>query len=130
MTEYTITESNKTLVTQFVSEIWNGRKFDKLAEYVSEDYQQHNPNLPDGRAALDGFLRGFYAENMPNGEFTIARVIAEGDLVVTHCLFRLNEDDAGTVVVDIYRVGDGKLIEHWDVREAVPATTASGRPVV
>ncbi|MBY6114076.1 ester cyclase [Mameliella alba] len=130
MTNPDNTLRNKALVETFVDTIWNRKAFDRLAEFVDEGYQQHNPNLPDGRSALEGFLRGFYAETMPDGQFTIARIVAEGDMVVTHCLFKVSAEDNGTAVVDIYRIADGKLAEHWDVREAVPAATASGRPVV
>ena len=130
MTGNTLEEQNKALVANFVADIWNAKQFDKVAEYVAADYVQHNPNLPNGRAALEGFLKSYYAQNMPTGEFSIARLVADGDLVVAHCLFRLNPTDRGTAVVDIYRVTNGRLVEHWDVKEPVPESSANGNPVV
>jgi len=126
----TTIDHNKSLVTRFVADVWNARKFDRLKEFVAEAYVQHNPNLPNGRAALDGFLRGFYSQNMANGEFAIARIVADGDLIITHSLFKTSADDRGTAVVGIYRVEDGLLVEHWDVKEPVPEATANGNPMV
>jgi len=130
MTDSTLAEQNKALVAQFVADIWNAKQFDKLQNYVAAEYVQHNPNLPNGRAALEEFLKVHYLQNMPTGDFSIARLVAEGDLVVAHSLFRLNPTDRGTAVVDIYRISNDRLVEHWDVREPVPEDSASGNPVV
>jgi len=67
---------------------------------------------------------------MPAASFTVVRLIAEGDLVVAHALFKINADDRGTAVVDIYRVAAGMLVEHWDVKEPVPETSANGNSMV
>ena len=123
-------ESNKRLIATFISEIWNGRRFDRLSDFVAEGYVQHNPNLADGRQALEGFLRGPYTTAMAGGRFTLMRLIAEADLVVAHSLFRMGEADRGTAVVDIYRVREGRIVEHWDVKEAVPEASANGNPMV
>ena len=128
-TQMSTTDANKALVAAYVAEVWNGKNVDAVKRFVSDDLVQHNPNLPNGRGALEDFMRDFF-QNVPQGEFVLARLIAEGDLVVSHALFRVNAEDRGTSVVDLYRVHDAKLIEHWDVKEAVPAESASGNPVV
>ena len=105
-------------------------KFEKVTDYVHEDYIQHNPGLPNGLAALAAFVAGFYAEKSPEGAFAIARLMAYEDIVVAHSLFRLNAADCGSADVDVYRVRDGKLVEYWEVKERVPENLVSGNPMV
>ena len=122
-------ERNKTLVAGYYAEVWNTKDLGRLANFVAEDYVQHNPHLGNGRAALGTFLDNLFSQ-VPDGRFTVARLVAEDDLVVAHTLFQAHAADRGTAVVDIYRVRDGLLQEHWDVKEALPETSASGNPVV
>jgi predicted SnoaL-like aldol condensation-catalyzing enzyme len=125
----TTTQRNKALVADLYAKVWNGRDIAALGDFVAEDYIQHNPSVGNGRATLQAFL-GPILERLPEARFTVVRLIAEGDLVVAHTLFQTSPGDRGMVVVDIYRVEDGRLAEHWDVKEAVPETTASGNPMV
>lgn len=122
-------EANKEIVANFYARVWNAKNADALSDFVAEDYIQHNPALANGRQPLADFLSGFF-QNLPDSSFTVARLVAENDLVVAHSLFKLNNEDRGTAVVDIYRVADGMLVEHWDLKEAVPEETASGNPMV
>jgi len=96
---------------------------------VAEDLAQHNPHLPDGRAPLVAFIDGLRAQ-MPRGRLEIRRIAAGGDLVFTHSLFTAAPTEPGSVVVDVYRVAGGLIVEHWDVHADVPESTTSGRSVV
>ncbi|WP_036840608.1 nuclear transport factor 2 family protein [Pleomorphomonas oryzae] len=125
----TLTERNKALVADFYAKVWNGHDFAALKDFVAEDYIQHNPHVGNGRAPLQAFVGPMF-QNLPEARFTVVRLIAEGDLVVAHTLFQTSPGDRGMAVVDIYRVEDGRLAEHWDVKEAVPETSANGNPVV
>jgi predicted SnoaL-like aldol condensation-catalyzing enzyme len=58
----------------------------------------------------------------------VKRITADGDLVMAHSLIKFSPEDRGTAVVDILRFEDGKIVEHWDVRQPVPEATASGNP--
>lgn len=129
MTTTNTAARNKALVADFYAKVWNGRDIAALPDFVAEGYIQHNPNVESGRAPLQAFLGPMF-ENLPEARFTLARLIAEGDLVVAHTLFQANPADRGTAVVDIYRVEGGRLAEHWDVKEAVPEMTANGNPMV
>ena len=62
--------------------------------------------------------------------FDIRRVIAENDLVVVHYLLKMSPDDLGQAVVDIFRVEDGRIVEHWDVLQPVPAESANTNGMV
>ncbi|MEJ2631262.1 MAG: ester cyclase [Acidihalobacter sp.] len=127
--EIPLSERNKMLVADFYAKVWNAYDVTALKDFVAEDYVQHNPHVANGRAPLEAFLGPMF-ENLPEGRFTVARLVAEGDLVVAHTLFQATAEDSGTAVVDIYRVVDGRLVEHWDVKEEVPETTANGNPMV
>ncbi|MFI1354550.1 nuclear transport factor 2 family protein [Streptomyces sp. NPDC020898] len=61
----------------------------------------------------------------PETGVTITRLVAEGDLVSVHARFRAPPADPGTVIVDVYRVQNKKIVEHWDVVQAVPANSAN-----
>jgi predicted SnoaL-like aldol condensation-catalyzing enzyme len=124
-----LSERNKALVADFYERVWNAKDVAALSDFVADDYVQHNPNLANGRAPLEAFLGPLF-ESLPDARFSLVRLIAEGDLVVAHTLFKAHHDDRGMAVVDIYRVADGRLCEHWDVKEAVPEATASGNPMV
>ena len=56
-------------------------------------------------------------------------MVAEGDVVVAHSLLTVSDDDAGTVVVDIFRLEDHKIVEHWDVMQPFPETSLNDHPM-
>ena len=109
---------NKELIRRFYQEFFNDHDVDAALRYVREDYIQHNPGVSQGRAGLmEGFRAKFQSE--PTFRLEIKMLIAEGDMVA---VYLKNVDPAGATkarVVDIYRVQDGKLAEHWDVLHPV-----------
>jgi predicted SnoaL-like aldol condensation-catalyzing enzyme len=88
------------------------------------EYKQHNPLAPDGPEAFVSFIGVFLAQ-APQISFDLKRVIAEDDLVVLHYHLKMSPDDLGQAVVDIFRVEDERIVEHWDVLQAVPAESAN-----
>ncbi|NUW31292.1 ester cyclase [Nonomuraea sp. SMC257] len=123
-------EQNKQLVLSFLDLAFNGRQpHEAFSRHVHPDYVQHNPHAPDGAEASADFLAGFVG-GFPDLSLDIRRVVAEGDLVVTHALMRLTPDDRGTAIADVVRIRDGRIAEHWDVAQELPEATASGNPMV
>lgn len=119
-------EKNKTLVVEFYKMAFVERRGIEAAErYLSEDYIQHNPYTATGRQAFIDYIVSSSKEN-PEAYSEIKRVIAEGDLVVVHVHDRLNKQDRGSAVVDIFRVDNNKIVEHWDVIQAIPEKDFSG----
>ncbi|MGW0828012.1 nuclear transport factor 2 family protein [Streptomyces sp. NPDC002845] len=93
--------------------------------YLAAEYQQHSPTIPNGSAGLREQFTDFFRQ-FPNMIVERKRVIAQGDLVAVHAHYRLNPGDRGQAVVDIYRVNKyGKIVEHWDVLQDVPAESAN-----
>ncbi|MEU7894056.1 nuclear transport factor 2 family protein [Nonomuraea sp. NPDC049152] len=118
-------EQNKQTVQTFFNLAFNDKQpAEAVARYLGSSYTQHNPQAPDGSEAFVQFVSGF-ASQFPQLSLDIKRVVAEGDLVVMHSLMQTSPDDRGTAVVDIVRVQDGKIVEHWDVLQPVPETAAN-----
>ena len=116
-------EANKRLVVDFYRMVFVDKKVrEGFERYVAEGYIQHNPMVPTGREAAVKLL----SERIrPESIADIKRVIAEGDLVVLHVHSRANPQDRGRAIVDIFRVNDGRIVEHWDVIQAVPEQAAN-----
>jgi hypothetical protein len=77
----------------------------------------------EGRADAQ-FLAGF-VDRFPALRFVVRRVVAEGDLVVTHGVLTLDAEDRGSAVADVMRFEDGRVVEHWDVVQALPDDPAN-----
>ena len=94
-------------------------------ECFGETYIQHTPWLPDGKeAVLEVFASRL--ERNPEKTIEIKRVAADGDLVWIHLHSKQNAEDAlGIAVVNIFRMQDGKFVEHWNVVQAVPEESAN-----
>jgi len=117
---------NGIAAVEFLDTIFNQKKVAEAFEaYVGDDYIQHNPMVPTGIAAAVEGLSAFVG-NGPATPYQFKRVIAEGDLVAVHSHVHLAAEGPGFAVVDIFRVDeDGKIVEHWDVLQAVPETAAN-----
>ena len=92
--------------------------------YLGSTYTQHNPGIPDGPEVFKQFIPQWLA-TVPELSFDIRRVITEGDMVVLHYNMKTTPDDLGMAIVDIFRVEDGRVVEHWDVVQPVPAEAAN-----
>ena len=110
-------DSNKETVGRLFDAFRAGDT-DAFDELIVEDYQQHNPQAGDGLQAA----KDFFAPIGPV-DVEVHRVIAEGDLVAVHSHYKT----FNSASVDLFRLNDdAKIIEHWDVLQEVPDTTASG----
>ena len=107
-------ELNKEMIRRFYQEFFNGHIVESADKYVKVNYIQHNPGVAQGREALKkAFAQKF--EEHPEFRLDIQMLIAEGDLVAVY-LKNIGADGSTKCrVVDIYRLEDGMLAEHWDV---------------
>ncbi|HTI22518.1 MAG TPA: nuclear transport factor 2 family protein [Kutzneria sp.] len=115
---------NTATVLAFYRQAFNDGEPELAAAHLGATYTQHNPQAPDG---ADGFIA--YVHQMrgrfPELRVDVKRAIAEKDLVVTHTNMRLRPGDRGVAVADIWRLADGKIVEHWDVIQPVPDESAN-----
>ncbi|MDO5658534.1 MAG: nuclear transport factor 2 family protein [Paracoccus sp. (in: a-proteobacteria)] len=116
-------EANRQLVVDFYEGFFN-RHDATAADVVAESYIQHNPAVPDGKEPFVSYFTGFFEEN-PESRARIVRSAADGDLVWLHIHSTNGADDTGQAVVDIFRVEDGQIVEHWDVIQTVPTEAAN-----
>ncbi|NKE58703.1 SnoaL-like polyketide cyclase [Lentzea sp. PSKA42] len=101
------------------------RKDTGAIDYLAPEYHQHNPAVPSGSAGLRELFTALF-QQFPQLTVERKRVIAEGGIVAIHSHYRTSPEDRGQSVVDIFRVcQDGKICEHWDVVQNVPATSAN-----
>lgn len=111
---------NKKIVIDFYEGVFLQHKVKEYADrYIGQQYIQHNPNVPDGKAPFVNFFTEKFQKN-PQAKNEIKRAIAEGNLVVLHVHSTENEKDRGRAIIDIFRVENGKIVEHWDVIQNIP----------
>ncbi|WP_241586670.1 nuclear transport factor 2 family protein [Rosenbergiella epipactidis] len=118
------TEANRQLVVNFYNQFFNQHNVDEAAKVVAEDYRQHNPQVPDGKKPFVSYFTDYFKHH-PQSHAKIIRSAVDGDLVWLHIHSTENVKDRGEAIVDIFRVRDGKIVEHWDVIQEVPKTAAN-----
>jgi predicted SnoaL-like aldol condensation-catalyzing enzyme len=130
-------ERNRQVIRDFYEEILNGRNLDMVDRYMHEDYIQHNPYAAQGIPGFLEFHRSFFAA-IPDVRTTINMIVAEGDLVFVYSTYTGTHTGDGFLdfpptgnrvhydVVDMFRVRDGKLCEHWDVADTRAIFTQLG----
>jgi len=123
---HSLVSRNKALVKRAMTELFTNHDLTAIDRYWGEPYIQHNPQIANGKEGL----RQFLASMPPAGTYEIGAEFGEGDMVMTHAR-GTGLGATPLIIVDMFRLKDGKIVEHWDVLEAeVPASqTASGNPM-
>jgi predicted SnoaL-like aldol condensation-catalyzing enzyme len=130
-------EENKRLVETLCNTVFKNHDFSKLDEIMKDDYIQHNPDTPQGKSGFKEFFEEIF-DAIPDFSYTMKRIVAEGDFVMmyssttgTHEKEWLGNPPTGNKlnfdVVDIFRIEDGKIAEHWDVADTLKLFTQVGK---
>jgi predicted SnoaL-like aldol condensation-catalyzing enzyme len=117
-------KENKKVVQQFYELAINEKNYEAAAKLVDPRYIQHNPNAADGLEGLKAFL-AFLREKFPDSHSDIKRAFADGDYVILHVHNVPVPGVRGNAIIDIFRVKNSKIVEHWDVRQEVPEKSAN-----
>ena len=118
-------ERNRELVRDFYHLSLNLKKPEEAVEkFLGPYYRQHNPGAADGAEAFVAFVHGFTGA-FPSLRFDFKRFIAEGDLVVVHSHLLRQQGDHGVAVMDIFRIENNKIVEHWDVLQEIPESSVN-----
>ena len=123
----TTPEQNKAIVLKAFDTLFNKRDYEGAADFWSANYLQHSAHIPPGRDGLFGLVRSLPG----NMRYENGPIVAEGDYVFLHGRFSNIGAPTALITVDIVRIENGKLAEHWDVwqDEATQANSKSGLPM-
>jgi predicted SnoaL-like aldol condensation-catalyzing enzyme len=123
----TIQEKNKALVLDAFDTLFNKRDYAAAEKYWSPNYIQHSAHIEPGRDGLFNLIKSL----PPTLKYESGTIAAEGDFVIVHGRFSNFGLPVNWIAVDIVRIEDGILVEHWDViqDEATKAESKSGRPM-
>jgi len=118
--------TNKDIAVAFYKKaLFEGRVEDAFRLYAVPTYRQHNPLMEDGMEGVKKFVT-WIMSNHPDARGEIKHVFADGDYVILHSHWDgLSDNPRGESVVDIFRLEGGKVLEHWDVIQPIPETSAN-----
>ena len=112
-------EANKKVAVGLYEAAINRKDYDAAVKFLGPQYKQHNPTAGDGPEGLKSFI-DFLKAKYPKQRGDIKQVIAEGDKVVLHVHSTRDDGTPGRAIIDIFRVVNGKVVEHWDVIQDIP----------
>ena len=120
MTYTAAEQKNLTIVTQMLEQVLQPLDPAPVDQFFRPDYVQHSPMAADGAQALKDFLNWAKGAS-PDYRHDVKRILVDGDHVVVHAHTVREPGTAGFAVIDIFRVQDGLIAEHWDALSEVPA---------
>ena len=122
------TTGNRAAFEHFADLFYTRKRVREAFEYlVADTYRQHNPTIPDGpEPAIEMLTPKF--DGSPDSTFEIQRILVDGDLAMVH-VKASGPGRPDAAVADIYRFEDGRIVEHWDVLQQMPAHPVHDHPL-
>jgi predicted SnoaL-like aldol condensation-catalyzing enzyme len=112
-------EANRKVVLEFYDKGLNQKDADAAIAYMGDRYVQHNPNAADGPEGFRKFI-AFLREKFPNSRSEIKRSFVDGDYVILHVHAVREPGTRGNAIIDIFKLENGKIVEHWDAVQPIP----------
>jgi predicted SnoaL-like aldol condensation-catalyzing enzyme len=116
-------EKNKQLVTIAYQRIFGDLDSTGVDEFLSKDFIQHNPTAPDGQDGVKAFVQMLISQGVPKQKVEFKHIAAEGDIVFLHSRYEMAGKEWR--FIDIYRIENDKLAEHWDAMMQMPDAPAN-----
>ena len=117
-------QANKTAVIAFYDAALNRLDFEAASKYLGPGYKQHNPTAADGPEGLKGFI-AYLKTTYPMTHSEVTMSFADGDYVILRVHAVRTPGTAGNAIVDIFRLENGKVVEHWDSVQPIPEKAAN-----
>lgn len=119
---------NRDIVQDFARLFYQkGSVREAFEQYVHPDYIQHNPGVPDGRENAIELLTPMWQR--PDFTTEVLRILVDGDFAALHIRADNGPGKPKAAVVDLYRLQNGLIVEHWDVIQVVPDESANPHPM-
>ncbi|MBN1458459.1 MAG: ester cyclase [Armatimonadetes bacterium] len=117
-------EAKKERVVEFYDALINRKDFVAVSAFIGKHYRQHNPLVADGPEGLAAFV-DFLKTEYPDAQAEVKRVLADGDYVVLHVHSVRVPGSLGRAITEIFRLEEGKVVEHWDTIQEILEVSAN-----
>ena len=118
---------SKQIVTAAYQRIFGDLDVSAVDEYMSKDFVQHNPTIADGPEGVKHLVQMLASQGVSKQKIEFKHVVADGDVVILHSRYEMAGNEWR--FIDIYRVENGKLAEHWDAMMQMPDKRANSNPM-
>ncbi|NLU95550.1 nuclear transport factor 2 family protein [Chitinophaga sp. Ak27] len=119
-------ENNKQIAITAYQKIFGDLDIAAIDDYMSMDFIQHNPTIADGPEGVKALVRMLASQGIPKQKITFKHIVAENDIVILHSRYEMAGKEWR--FIDIYRLKDDKLVEHWDAMMPMPDERANNNP--
>jgi predicted SnoaL-like aldol condensation-catalyzing enzyme len=119
---------NKQIAIAFYNAALNEKNWDKARTYMGPRYVQHSLYMQDGPAGLEDLVRRI-KKQFPDNRGEIKRAFADGDIVVLYLHVKRTPQDPGWAVIEMMRLKNDKVVEHWDDLQRIPKDAADNNPM-
>lgn len=120
-------EKNKQLATKAYQRIFGDQDISAIDEYIGKDFIQHNPTIADGPEGIKALLKMLSSQGVPKQKINFKHAAAEKDIVFLHSRYEMAGKEWR--FIDIYRIENDKLVEHWDAMMPMPDERANNNPM-
>lgn len=122
-----VQETNKKIAQTAYQRIFGDLDVSAVDEFISKDFIQHNPTLPDGIEGIRGVVQMLSSQGVPKQQIQFKHIVAQDDTVILHSRTEMGGKEWR--FIDIYRIEKGLLAEHWDAMMQMPDEPANDNPM-